>query len=226
VANYTNSGAVYVSEEIYGKFSMINKVALYVHEVFYAMYRIRNAHLEVFNSRDSRKLTAILLGDAPDITQLKNLFKLHIILKSCGIDGSISQRIENCSLIERQSLKDYILVSRFSDGREILKDALTGLIWGYSSPSKLIYAEAQQYCQEKFLSEHRIKGVKWKLPTLNQVFSSPLRKLPFADKNSWFWSADSDPQYLDFKLQYNSELKTRVANPSALEKVLCTTSET
>jgi len=161
VANYTDNGEVFISQEIYEEFNNLNKAALYTHEAFYSIYRKKNrTHLSI-NSRDSRKLTAYLMSNNIDSEVVSVLLKKHIngaeSGESCGLEGTIEQKIRDCSLVKG----NYILITRTHEHREIFKDNMSGLIWGDRLPFTETHAKAGAACD----GLPKIDEKSWSLPT-------------------------------------------------------------
>jgi len=182
VANYTDNGEIFISQEIYEEFDNLNKAALYVHESFYSLYRKFNKKMLPMNSRDSRKLTAYLMAKQVDQNVVSALLKKHIDVP-CGLEGTIEQRTQDCSLVKG----NYLRVSRTNNGDEIYKDSMSGLLWSDRLPLSMNQANAMAACAKL----ENISEKTWRLPTKTEfqnAYTNGIRdQLPNMD--GWFWSS-------------------------------------
>lgn len=195
VANYTDNGELLVSEEIFERFDSVNRAALIIHE---AVYSMRRKSAGDTNSQTTRRLVAQLLSTEPDQAILERwvLDSLHRPNNkmACGLEGSIEERIEQCSYVDRGS-QNFFLVMRTTEKTEYWYDRSTKLIWSDRLPNYHRFADAQRKCQDVERELGHIGNLEWRLPT-SQEFGiygeSLLNVLPSFSSNTatyWFWTS-------------------------------------
>lgn len=166
LANYTNQGDLFVSQEIFDSLNATNKAALYIHE---AVYSLRREFGET-NSRNARLLTSHLMASNPDISVIERLAKLPPWTSTpptyngkpiCGVTGTIKQRLEECNSI----YSGFALLTRTRDGNEIYKDLETGLIWSSGSHSVTDFQRAKQLCEPSRPEFAGLTQLSWRVPS-------------------------------------------------------------
>jgi len=119
-----------------------------------------------------------------------SFFMANISYAACGLNGSVAERIQDCSHEEGATLVDLALVSRDQDQNEIYKNMKTGLIWGSPLASVVNYAEAKNLC-----AQFTGLGVKnWKLPSLNDFDSLGLFEPLPNMKDIYYWTSTPLPR--------------------------------
>jgi hypothetical protein len=114
----------------------------------------------------------------------------------CGLEGTIEERIEDCSLKSpiTKANHTFKLVSRLEElngaEREIYLDTKTGLIWTDRLASEFTYERALEVCSES--KNNRTGGiteVTWDIPTIdnyNEAEKNGIRRaLPRMDDVFW-----------------------------------------
>jgi hypothetical protein len=109
----------------------------------------------------------------------------------CGLNGSVDERIHDCSLQPNSQKEGFVLVARTTDSKEVYKELSTGLLWSDTLPTLMDKTNAKNACKDSIAEGAGLSGVSWKLPSINQfkeAEKSGIRKaLP--NMNSWFWSS-------------------------------------
>jgi hypothetical protein len=82
-------------------------------------------------------------------------------VNACGLDGSIEERIEDCS----EQKKGFVLVTRTQEGKEVHKEVSTGLLWSDRLPSRMTHNDAGKACKADLEEVGGISGVTWRLPS-------------------------------------------------------------
>ncbi|MCM2348752.1 MAG: DUF1566 domain-containing protein [Bacteriovoracaceae bacterium] len=202
LANYTNDGLLIVSQEIYDHLDNLNKASLIIHE---AIYSIRRKALDENSSVKSRQLTAHIMsinGNQTLVDRMINdsLQRPDSSKRPCGLKGTISERIENCSF-QKKPVKSLVLVTRTKDLKEVYKDLDTGLLWSDRLPSRVNYFVALRTCQDTTLSELGFLKAQWRLPTMKEYLDVSYRiisVLPnmYGDGEIyWFWTETADANF-------------------------------
>lgn len=194
LANYTADNEALVSQEIYDQLDNLNKAALYLHEAVYALRRSSGDK----DSQKSRKMVAELLASNSNqgvIDQLAKGTTTGGNPKTCGTQGTVDERIQDCS----SSKGGFVLVARTESGKEVYKELKTGLLWSDSLPYSMSYYDAQGACNSGLEEFAEISGVTWRLPSIYEYKKADedgIRKaLP--NMNSWFWSSSVYRYYSD-----------------------------
>ena len=99
--------------------------------------------------------------------------------RPCGLEGPVEKRMGDCS-----DTNSMVLVARTEDGKEVWKDMTTGLYWGDGLAEPVNQYMAARACKETLEEVAMIKGLKWRLPTMNEFFRLRHR-LPNMDYNFW-----------------------------------------
>lgn len=90
-------------------------------------------------------------------------------LVPCGLNGSIQERIQDCSEKhpgKQKWKKNFNLVKRNRDLQGIFQDKKTGLIWG-ASLGKMSFEKASKICSDSRLDQNiDLPGLKWRLPSV------------------------------------------------------------
>ncbi len=168
LANYTNSGEVLISQEIFDKLDNVNKAAMFVHE---AVYSIRRKSLGDTTSQISRRLVAHLMAVNPDQSVIDRWVSDSLYRpynnRPCGFSGTLEERIESCSYIQRDRF-GLSLVMRKADLTEIYYDRTTRLLWSDSLPIRMDYKRAQVACPSLNTEFADLGPVNWRLPTADE----------------------------------------------------------
>ncbi len=112
----------------------------------------------------------------------------NTLYAACGMDGSINERIKDCSKEERANLDNLVLVSRDHDSNEFYKDMKTGMIWGEVLAKKVNYSDAKNICAEF----EGLGQTNWKLPSLSD-FRSPALYGSLPHMQDFYWTSTPLP---------------------------------
>lgn len=215
LANYTNSGEVLVSQEIFDRLDNVNKAAMFIHE---AIYSIRRKSLGDTTSQVTRKFTAQLLAQNPDEAQIEKLiadtFYRPDNTRPCGLEGSIEERVESCSYV-KQSVGWMSLVMRKADKTEIWMNRQTNLIWSDRIPELMNYKRAQIACSSLSSTLVELGTLNWRLPTADEYRSEGflhqiLPNMTRLSTSYWFWTSTTKGRSV---LTYNGETAEMSYNP-------------
>lgn len=113
----------------------------------------------------------------------------------CGIEGSIEERITDCSYQLTAQKEGFVLVTRSTEFKEVHMERSTGLLWSDRLPKMNHYA-AEKACGPNLKEVANITGLNWSLPSIEdykEADKSGIRKgLP--NMNHWFWSSSLHPK--------------------------------
>ena len=122
---------------------------------------------------------------------------------SCGLVGSIDERIEDCSHKNRSKKEGFVLVTHKWDLNsageengyyaEVYKDLSTGRLWSSPQQYKSNHFLALTLCKEGMREGAGIPGVKWRLPTISEykeADKSGIRELP--EMNDHYWTSSTE----------------------------------
>ena len=117
-----------------------------------------------------------------------SLFVSNISYAVCGQDGTVLDRIQDCSREEGAVLGNLTLVSRDHDQIDIYQDKLTKIFWGSPLADKVNYAQAKDLCANfKGLGK---KG--WRLPSVAEFASQGVySNLP--QMKDFYWTSTPLP---------------------------------
>lgn len=114
----------------------------------------------------------------------------HVQRGSCGLDGTIEERLQDCSYQADAEKEGFVLVSRTNKLEEIRKEIATGLLWSEPLPNTVRQYYAGWACRSlKELSG--VTGLKWRLPSIDEyrvAEKNGIRKA-LQKMNYWFWSS-------------------------------------
>ncbi|WP_408096560.1 hypothetical protein ACJVC5_16095 [Peredibacter sp. HCB2-198] len=196
LANYTEAGEVFVSQEIYNHLDNVNKAALILHE---AIYSIRRKALGETTSQNTRRLVSQLMATNPDWSVIgkhimESLQQPSYANRPCGLSGTLEERMENCSYQVAQRF-NMVLVTRTEKLKEVWLDVNNNILWSDRLPSKMGHASAQIACKTATEEMGYLDEFKWRLPTGTEFEisgESVLGVFQFqtgAEESSWYWSS-------------------------------------
>ena len=112
---------------------------------------------------------------------------LESVSDACGLQGSILERIEDCS----EQKKGFALVTRTKKGKEVHKEIKTGLLWGDRLSSTMDHYAAKEACKANLEEVAKLNERTWRLPSkeeYEEAEKNGIRKaLP--NMNDVFWSS-------------------------------------
>jgi hypothetical protein len=197
LANYTNSGEVLISSEIYDELDNINKAALIIHE---AIYSIRRKALGEKTSQNTRRLVAHLMSTNGDPAVIERWVydSLHRPnnKRSCGLSGTLEEKIESCSYVETGKA-NFVLVKRDERLQEVWLDRMTKKMWSDRIPENMDFERALLACGTFAEELGDLGSYKWRLPTAEEYQyygESLLYVLPNMTRYSesfWFWTSST-----------------------------------
>jgi len=141
------------------------------------------------------------------------------------VGGGVEERIADCARVfvsratrvfpnkegssdplDRDDKAVWRLVTRTSNGRQVWRDELTGLIWSDSSAEKLEFADSSRTCTNAAQRSLDITGglaIGWRLPTRTEYETAIDHKvgkvLPGMQDDKEFWSATLESTAGDWK---------------------------
>jgi hypothetical protein len=191
LANYTNSGEVLISQEIFDRLDNVNKAAMFIHE---AVYSIRRKALGETTSQISRKLVAHLISINPDKAIIDRWVSDSLYRSNnnrpCGFEGTLEERIESCSFIQRSRF-GISLVTRKSDLTEVWYDPAAKLLWSDRLPQSMDYKRAQVACPSLNAVYADLGILDWRLPTGDEYshYGEWLSQVLPNMGGYWFWTS-------------------------------------
>lgn len=118
---------------------------------------------------------------------------------TCGQDGSIDERIADCSHYEASASSNYVLVTRDQDLKEVRKDLSTGLLWSDRLSPKMNYADAAKTCES--FSESGKQN--WRLPTIQEFQRSTDIVRALVNIKDFYWSSTNINGGTDMKMIFS-----------------------
>lgn len=197
LVNYTDEGEVYISKEIFDKLDNVNKAAMFIHE---AVYSIRRKSLGDTTSQISRRLVAHLMALNPDQTVIDRWVSDSLYRpnnhRPCGLKGTIEERIESCSYIQRSSF-GLTLVMRKSDLTEVWYDRVSKLLWSDRLPMRMDYKTAKDACPALNAEFEGVDLLNWRLPTGEDYSTNSglIQVLPNMPGN-WYWTSTTKGRFV------------------------------
>lgn len=182
-----------------------------------------------------------LLFDQPNIAaersaQDKNGFLYSLLKKSdpavaCGLEGSVDNRLEDCSFLFDSTKREWNLVTRTRKGHEVWKDP-TGLLWSSSFGRQFNMEEANEACSNSSDETGNLPFLDFRIPTLKEYKSAKANHsiLVLRDPLWWAWtsskddiSSSNDPLIIVFESTWSSTVRRdendlKLAVSSAREK--------
>jgi hypothetical protein len=115
----------------------------------------------------------------------------------CGLEGTIDERIKDCSYQSASSSEEFVLVTRSKKFKEVHKELDSGLLWGDRLSSKMSHSEAIKACKSSLDEVANISGVTWRLPSKSEYQEANkngiIKALP--NMSYWFWSSSVHRYY-------------------------------
>ncbi|WPU63508.1 hypothetical protein [Peredibacter starrii] len=196
LANYTEAGEVFVSQEIFNRIDNLNRAALILHE---AIYSIRRKALGETTSQNTRRLVAQLMAVNPD----QAIIEKHVMEslqqpthanRPCGLTGSIEERMENCSYQVPQRF-NMVLVTRTENLKEVWLDVNNNILWSERLPTKMNFANAKEACRKVTEEMAFLDEFQWRLPSgtefqiSGESVMSAFNYRNGPEENNWYWSS-------------------------------------
>lgn len=109
--------------------------------------------------------------------------------KPCGLQGSIEERIKDCS----QTKGNFALVTINEKEQETFKDLKSGLIWGSRIPTDFNHYGSQMACVEEVSGYQSLNTLKWRLPTIREFEDAAIHgmKEALSNMDHSYWSSTS-----------------------------------
>ena len=125
----------------------------------------------------------------------------------CGLEGSVDDRIKDCSYQLNSKKEGFVLVTRSKDFKEVYKETSTGLLWSDRLPYSLGYKSASSSCNSSLKEVAGISGVTWRLPSINEYKEAEENGIRNAlpNMNYWFWSSSRDSGNSYFVLTFSGD---------------------
>ncbi|MGE3609527.1 MAG: hypothetical protein AB7I27_08065 [Bacteriovoracaceae bacterium] len=110
-----------------------------------------------------------------------------IFAKTCGLTGSIDERIKDCN----QTNGEFSLVTSSESGVEIYKDLKSNLLWGSRIVSDFNHYSSQKACTDLIPEAQVLNSIDWRLPTIEEFKQAAEHgmKSSLPQMNYWFWSS-------------------------------------
>ena len=125
------------------------------------------------------------------VSELKKVSDLSVV--PCGLQGSVDERISDCSDQSNSQEEGFVLVTKSKDLQEVYMEVSTGLLWSDRLPETLTYHKALKACND-LNKVAGISGVTWRLPKIKEYKEAEKngirRALP--NMNYKFWASSMD----------------------------------
>lgn len=166
----------------------------------------QSAAIKKVNTEIEKTISLITDQQALTITKAntdKNAF-LYTILKNfsptqkyaCGNQGTVAQRIQDCSYSPQAKKSGWSLVTRTAEFKEVWQDSNTGLVWGDRLPNTMNYDDAQKACNGS-ASENGKLRLAFRVPTIDEYKQAEKNGIRSALPNIgyWYWSSSVYSEY-------------------------------
>jgi hypothetical protein len=184
-------------------------------------YKTRKHAIEKVNSEVERVVDLISSQKGVELAKFdpdRHQFMYTILKKvansgllPCGLQGSVDERIRDCSYQSDSKQEGFVVVTRTSKNVVVYKEVSTGLLWSkelrYEDkslhwvvplvPLELNYAEAQRACNSR-LREFAGIDKSWRLPSINEYKVAERHGISKVTHGLFYWSsspADSSRHY-------------------------------
>lgn len=193
LANYTDSGELLISQEIFDHLDNINRAALYLHE---AIYSIRRKSVGDVTSKVTRKMVAHLMANNADLTVIDSVvgdtFYRPNNKMVCGVQGTLEERIESCSYVNIDRF-GFPLVSRTKEGFEVWYDRQARILWSDRLTETMNFEKAIGACEAIRDVQGLPDNLHWELPALEdysqpQILINALPNMTRYGQSYWFWT--------------------------------------
>ncbi len=216
LANFINQDNILVSSDIYNNLTKpnLNKFALVTHEAIYLLLRKFGAK----DSRVARQLTSMILAENTTTTEINLFLEKEFGLnqkETCGITGTLNDRIRNCFFKKDEAVKNFTLVSTLDGGLKIHFQESTGLLWTNLFSDWVDYSTAGKMCS-RLSPVNTGNTLIWRLPTSEEIYSAYEENIMKTigsgdDLGTWMWTTTKNPAGT-FSDYYNKALDLRTGN--------------
>jgi hypothetical protein len=114
--------------------------------------------------------------------------------RSCGVEGTVAQRIAQCDRTAAYQVYHWTLVTRTPGGNEIWRDDTTGFLWSDRAPETLPLRQGRDFCST-LAQASEVMGrlpADFVLPEIWEVRQAGRHGLSHVFPTSsrdWFWSS-------------------------------------
>lgn len=121
--------------------------------------------------------------------------------KPCGLEGSVEQRIKDCSSQPASKNHGFELVTRSKDFKQVHLQKKTGLPWGYRLPIKGTFAEAEEACKSDLSKVADLSGIIWRIPSADEFKEADrLSIMTVISLDNFFWTTSRRSPTSEFTL--------------------------
>ena len=107
--------------------------------------------------------------------------------KPCGLEGTIEERIKNCSLTKAS----FALISLTDKGAEFYLDTKSKLIWGSRVATDFNQYGSQKACSVEVSEYQTLNSLKWRLPSIREFEEAAANgmKTALSNMDHSYWSS-------------------------------------
>lgn len=156
---------------------------------------------------DQTKLTLTKFNSDNDqflYTVLKQFNSKEIF--PCGLKGSVSERIQDCSYQINSVSEGFVLVTRTKDFKTVYKEISTGLLWSHTLSRYMQHFSAKEACYSGLSEVGGISHLTWRLPSKEDYEEAEKSKIRVAlpDMNDEFWTSTIVPILIGRAWQFDN----------------------
>lgn len=115
--------------------------------------------------------------------------------KPCGLTGSVTERIKDCSQENDAEKGAFVLVTRTRQLKTVYLDKVLGILWSNKLPERMSHFDAEKTCRSVLNDElGGITEVLWELPDaydFTSAYANGMRKA-FSDTQFEFWTTSKN----------------------------------
>jgi hypothetical protein len=109
----------------------------------------------------------------------------------CGLEGTVEDRIKDCAVQDGSVHGNFTLVTRTTEFKEIYLDEKSKLLWSDRLADGMTHFKAQESCKSDLAEVVNVKGLTWRLPSIDEYKEADKNGVRAALPNmsDWFWSS-------------------------------------
>ncbi len=151
---------------------------------------------------ETKKISEMLLSDTLTVVKYSE-DKTKFIFKTladfnpsnqftCGLQGSVEERIFDCNFNESANIGNYVLVSRDLENKVIYKQLDSDQLWISINHRLVLHKEAEELCHSLNASDLRLGKLNWDLPSKKQLLDARKNKIHLSSNrlSGSFWAKD------------------------------------
>jgi hypothetical protein len=109
----------------------------------------------------------------------------------CGLEGTVEDRIKDCAVQDGSVHGNFTLVTRTTEFKEIYLDEKSKLLWSDRLADGMTHFKAQESCKSDLAEVVNVKGLTWRLPSIDEYKEADKNgaRAALPNMSDWFWSS-------------------------------------